>query len=258
LHPNIGNAEIVPFMAFKDHFSGHAADYAAHRPTYPPALFKWLASLCPDNTAAWDCGTGNGQAAVALAPHFTTVHATDASAQQIAQAQPHPRVRYAVASAESSGLPGASVSLATVAQAVHWFDLPHFWQEIRRVVKPGSIVAVWCYGLTRITPAVDTIILHYYQDIVGPFWPPERHLVESGYRDLPFPFDEVAAPAFDMSANWTSEDLLRYLETWSATKRCQAARQCDPLATITNELTAAWGTAARLVTWPLGMRVGRL
>ena len=70
-----------------DHFSAHAQNYARFRPTYPTELFAWLASQSPGHRLAWDCGTGNGQAALGLADHFVHVHATDLSPQQLAQAR---------------------------------------------------------------------------------------------------------------------------------------------------------------------------
>src|SRR3954464_14207364 len=96
--------------AFKDHFSSRAADYAAYRPTYPPELVDYLASVCPTSNLALDCGCGTGQLAVLLADRFKRVIATDASAQQIENAEPRERVTYRVAPAERSGLPDARIS----------------------------------------------------------------------------------------------------------------------------------------------------
>ena len=87
-------------MAFKDLFSAGATDYARYRPTYPPALFAWLAEVSPGRALALDVGTGNGQAAVALAAHFDQVIGQDPSDKQLGSAQPHPNVRYQVARAE--------------------------------------------------------------------------------------------------------------------------------------------------------------
>src|SRR5215469_10467827 len=127
--------------AFKDHFSGHAADYSRYRPgAYPAALFKALAALAPDRGCVWDCATGNGQAALGLAELFERVEATDASDKQIAASTPHPRIHYSMAPAEKSGLPDKSVSLVNVAQALHWFDLPRFYAEVRRVAKPQALL----------------------------------------------------------------------------------------------------------------------
>ena len=183
-------------VSFKDHFSGHAADYSRYRPgAYPTALYQALAALAPDTARAWDCATGNGQAALGLAAHFEWVDATDASSKQIEVAQPHPRVRYATAPAEASGLVDASISLVTVAQALHWFDLPKFYTEVRRVAKPEAVIACWCYMHCAVTPAVDKATGRLYEDILGDsYWPPERKHVENAYRDLDFPFTRIELP----------------------------------------------------------------
>ncbi|WP_127475388.1 class I SAM-dependent methyltransferase [Sulfurivermis fontis] len=246
-------------MGFKDHFSGHAADYTRYRPGYPYALFAWLAQQAPGHERVWDCATGNGQAALGLAAHFDAVIATDASANQIAAATAHPRVRYAVAPAEASGIAAHSVDLITVGQALHWFDFPAFYAEAARVLKPGGVLAAWSYGLMQISPAVDAAVWRLYEPITGAYWPPERRYVEEQYHTLPFPLDEIAAPSFAMEAQWTLEQLLGYLGTWSAVQRYRKERGNDPLQLIADELAAAWGGAdtVRRVVWPLSMRVGR-
>lgn len=177
-----------------DHFSTHSADYRRYRPHYPRVLFEWLAQASPARSAAWDCGTGNGQAAVALGELFERIVATDPSANQLAEADLHPRVEYRNARAEASGLTTASVDLVTVAQALHWFDLGLFYPEVSRVLRPGGLVAVWCYGLLEIEPSIDRIVGHFYENVVGPYWPPQRRHIESGYRELPFPFAAVVPP----------------------------------------------------------------
>lgn len=246
-------------MSFKDHFSGHADDYTRYRPTYPAELFAWLAQQVPAHVLAWDCATGNGQAALGLAAHFEAVIATDASANQITSATAHPCVRYAVAPAEGSGIAAHSVDLITVGQALHWFDFPRFYAEAARVLKPKGVLAAWSYGLMQVSPAVDAAVWRLYEPIVGPCWPPERRYVEEQYRTLPFPLEEIAAPAFAMAAEWTLAQLTGYLGTWSAVQRYRQERGADPLALIADELAAAWGAAETLrhVRWPLFMRVGR-
>lgn len=127
---------------FQDLFSGVASLYTRFRPRYPSALFEYLASVTPKKDVVWDCATGTGQAAVELAQHFEQVIATDASAEQIANAEQHPRVQYRVSTAEMSGLDSGSIDLITVAQALHWFDLPAFYAEAQRVLKPDGLLAV--------------------------------------------------------------------------------------------------------------------
>jgi len=101
---------------FIDKFSDAAEDYRRSRPTIRGSLFRALAAVTPGHGLAWDCGTGNGQAALGLARHFAAVHATDPSPQQIAQAQPAERVTYRIERAESVSLPDASADLVLAAQ----------------------------------------------------------------------------------------------------------------------------------------------
>lgn len=245
---------------FKDHFSGHSTDYAKYRPGYPDALFDWLAANAPSRDVALDVGTGNGQAALGLARHFSRVIATDPAKAQIDSATPHPRILYKVAPAEASGLPDAGVDLLTVAQALHWFDFDRFYAEAKRVLKSGGLIAVWTYGLSEVTPEVNAVTRRYYRDIVGPHWPAERKHVDSGYRNLPFPFDEVAPPALSIKEQWLPDDFLGYLGTWSASQRYAKTQGQNPLDLIRDPLTTAWGGAdvRRTVAWPLYLRAGKM
>ena len=244
---------------FKDHFSSASDRYAAFRPDYPTELFAWLAGQCAATELAWDCATGSGQAALGLAPHFRRVIATDASAEQIRHAQPHPAIEYRVVPAEASGLPDHCLDLVTVAQAVHWFDLPRFYGEVRRVLKPGGLLALWGYGRLRLPGQLDGPLEDFYAGTIGPWWPPERALIDDGYRSLPFPMAELATPDFAIEVEWTLPRLLDYLSTWSAVKRYQAARGEDPLPALRARLTPGWGEPGRpkRLRWPLFLRAGR-
>jgi SAM-dependent methyltransferase len=245
---------------FKDHFSAVAGRYADFRPHYPASLFDYLATLVRRTSTVWDCAAGSGQATLDLAARFKKVVATDASREQIASALPHPKIEYCVAPAEQSGLPDESVSLITVAQALHWFDLERFYAEARRALKPEGVIAVWAYGITQVEgEAVNQLVQDFYSNTVGAYWPPERKLVEDGYRSISFPFAEISPPVFYLEAQWTLEQLLGYFSTWSATNRFIKARGFNPLEPLAVELARAWGDAylPRGITWPLALRVGR-
>jgi SAM-dependent methyltransferase len=250
----------VPATSHPDHFSDSAPLYAEFRPDYPPGLFAWIAAAAPALDRAWDCATGSGQAAVALAHHFREVVATDASERQLAYARPHPRVTYRAVLAEDSGLPPASVDAVTVAQAMHWFRLPEFHAEVRRVLRPGGIVAAWCYGTFTVDDAgLDALLQAFYGETLGAYWPPEREYVATGYRTLPFPFDEIAPPeTFTMSREWEMEALLGYLRTWSACRAYARAAGHDPVDRLAPSIAAAWGDvrAPRTFRWPLSVRAG--
>lgn len=246
-------------MPFHDHFSAVARAYADWRPRYPDALFDYLSTLPARRTLAWDCGAGSGQATLALTRYFPRVIATDASAAQLAAAPPHAQVEYRFVPAEASGLAAGTVDLVTVAQALHWFDLASFYAEVDRVLAPGGVVSVWTYGRSQLDDGyLDHIFLAFYRDLIGPYWPAERRHVESGYRELDFPFAELRTPAFIMEIDWTLPELLGYVGTWSAVGRFRAERGDDPVTALERELSRAWGEAEtrRRVRWPLHLRVG--
>lgn len=245
---------------FKDHFSARAAAYTRFRPTYPPELFSWLAGLSEGHDLAWDCGCGNGQAALGLTPFYQTVMATDPSDQQIANALPHERIIYRVAPAEASGLAAASIDLTVVAQALHWFDFDRFYAEVRRVTHPGGVLAAISYGEVRVDGAADRVVSRFYHDLIGPYWPPERRYVDEHYTTVPFPFEEITPLSFAMEAEWSLDHLVGYLGTWSAVREYERRQGVNPLSLINAELMAAWGDPAELCTisWPLSLRVGRV
>jgi SAM-dependent methyltransferase len=246
---------------FKDHFSGHSDIYREARPTYPPALFAWLAEQTPDREFAWDVGCGNGQATLALAEHFTRVIGSDPSAAQVGNAPPRANIEYRVEPAEASSLGEASVSLVTVAQALHWLDHAHFFPEVKRVLKPKGVFAAWTYAdVSTGDTAIDAAKNRLYVDLTGPYWPPERVHVDAAYRTLPFPFTEIAAPAFAMVAHWNVDQLLAYLRSWSATQRYIKAQGHDPVTLVEQELRAAWGEPSHVrdVQWQFHLRAGRV
>lgn len=246
--------------SFSDHFSSTADRYASYRPGYPPALFDWLASIVPDRDRVWDCGTGSGQAAGPLSTHFAHVVATDPSAAQLAHATRYPRVSYVATSAERSAIASDSTSLVTVGQALHWFDRPAFYAEARRVLVARGVLAVWSYGLMTLQEAaLDEIAHRFHRETMGPYWPPERRLVDDGYRAIELPFESIDAPPFSMTADWALAHFVGYLSTWSAVQRARAETGSDPVAAVLEVLRPAWGPDERVrrVEWPLTLRIGR-
>lgn len=246
-------------MSFKDHFSDRSAAYARFRPTYPPELFAWLARKSPGHSIAWDAGTGSGQAAIGLARHFSRVVATDPSEAQLAEARPDPAIEYRRGLEGESGLGDRSADLVSAAQALHWFNLEAFYREVARVLQPGGLLAVWCYGLHRVTPEIDRVFDRFYAVTVGPWWPPERVEVETGYARLPFPYPEIDPPNLAITGELDMAGLLAYVGTWSAVRRKIAATGEDPIAELAKELPLSWGDPARMraVRWPLSVRAGR-
>ncbi|UCE83581.1 MAG: class I SAM-dependent methyltransferase [Deltaproteobacteria bacterium] len=247
-------------MNFKDYFSKQASEYTRYRPHYPGPLFQYLAELTIEHQLAWDCATGSGQAALGLTPYFDEIIATDASEKQITNAILHSNITYLVSPAEQTEIDSNAVDLIVVAQALHWFDLDKFYGEVKRVLKAGGVIAAWSYGLLRISPPVDELIDKFYVDVVGPFWPPERKLVDDGYRSIPFPFQEFTSPAFSMEANWSLDHLLGYIGTWSSIQKFKEQNKANPLKGFARDLKQVWGRLEdeKRVRWPINMRVGRM
>jgi len=241
-----------------DHFSAQSAEYAKYRPTYPAELFDWLAANCSSRDLAWDCACGSGQATSGLASRFRSVIATDLSRAQLDHAPACSNIEWRVAHAEESGLGASSVDLVTVAQALHWFDLPRFWVEVNRILKPDGVIAVWCYGVFELdNPQINAVCERFYRETVGAFWPPERCIVEEGYASIPFPFLEIPSPRFHLQVDWSLEQLLGYFASWSATTRYRQTKGLDPIAELRAVLTPHFTMPTIRVRWPLSTRLGR-
>lgn len=244
---------------FEDHFSKHSEQYAQYRPHYPDEIYAYLASLTPGGSLAWDCGTGNGQAAVGLAKYFDKVHATDASAEQIALAYVHERVNYCVEPAEHISLDPSSVDLVTVAVAIHWFNFDEFYREVKRVLKPNGILAAWTYSFPEISPEIDPLVRRYHGEILKGCWPERIHYLEDEYKTIPFPFEEIVPPLFAIEVNWNLIQFAGFLDSWSATQRYKAQNGHHPLDLVWKDFVTAWGgeNEPRPIRWPLYFRIGR-
>lgn len=242
-----------------DRFSPVSSGYAAFRPAYPAAFIAALAGLAPARTLAWDCATGNGQAAVQLADHFDRVLATDVSRDQLSRAALHARVTYRAAAEEAAGAADGSVDLVTVAQALHWLDAPRFFGEVRRVLKPSGVVAAWCYGRVEIAPAIDAVLDWFEETRIGAFRAPELALMRAGYGGVDLPFAEIAVRGWIMSASMTREQFLGFVGSWSAVAAARAEAGSDPLDDLRPALAALWRDEEppRLVRWPIAVRAGR-
>lgn len=241
-------------------YSRVAEAYHQSRPRYPAELFAFVASLVDRRLVAWDCATGSGQAALDLSAHFERVIATDVSSDQINQARAHPRIAYRVASAEQSGLEDASVDLVTVASGIHWFDLERFYAEVRRVLRPGGILAAWSYHVGHVEPPFDEVFGRFYRDVVSPYFAQGAKLVDARYRTLSLPGDPIPAGPFHVTAAWNLDQTLTFIESWSGTQQYIKRRGESPVPLIASELKTLWGSreSVHVLRWPLYMRVSRL
>jgi len=256
----MGDAPPSPDRPPVPDYTDLAGAYAQTRPGYPPELFAFLASLVEPRRVAWDCATGSGQAAVDLAEHFERVIATDVGAAQIAHARPHPRVEYRVASAEESGIASGSIDLVTVATAIHWFDLERFFAEVRRVVRPGGVVAAWSYHIGHVEPPLDEVFGDFYRDVVAPYFAPGARLVDDRYEGLELPGEPIACDRFHVSASWDLAHTLAFVDSWSATEEYVRQRGESPVPRLARALEPIWGdpTQPRVLRWPLYLRVSRV
>jgi SAM-dependent methyltransferase len=241
-------------------FSAIAGSYAASRPGYPHELFAWLASSVASHDVAWDTATGSGQAAVGLAAHFDRVIATDRSEAQIRHAAPHPRVEYRVAQSEASGLPAGSADLVAAAAALHWFDLPRFYEEARRVARSGGVLAAWTYHVAHVEPPFDAVLWPFYRDVVGPYFAPGARLVDDRYAGIDLPGKSLEVPRVMMSAAWTAAEILSFVRTWSGVQSYIAATGVDPVAELAPRVEGICGSrsAVHAVRWPVYLLASRL
>jgi SAM-dependent methyltransferase len=228
-------------VSFHDYFSDHAKLYASARPSYPEELFRFVASIAHDRERAWDCATGNGQAAVGLARYFAEVEATDASDDQIANAVAGPNITYAVRSAEESGFPPRYFDAVCVASAIHWFDYERFYPEVKRVLRSRGVVVAWGYDHLSVSTEFDAEFDRRVERVIAPYWPPRKKLLHDGYRDVPFPFERIEPPPIEMREDWTFGQLMAFVRSWSGVQRCIAAQGEEFLTAAVVALKSAWG-----------------
>jgi SAM-dependent methyltransferase len=240
----------------KDLFSSQSKAYAAFRPTYPEELYDFVFQHVRNKADAWDCATGNGQVAHYLARHFDKVHATDISQQQLDHAFRKGNIFYSVSPAEETSFQNNQFDLITVAQALHWFDRELFYTEVRRVCKPGGILAAWGYGFLYVSPNIDKLMMRFYKETVGPYWDQARRLVEDEYRSISFPFEQIKPPVFSIKVPWTLNQLSGYLSSWSATQKFINEKGYDPVQPFTKSLVKHWTQPVMAVTFPIFTKIG--
>jgi len=242
-------------MEKKDNFSNQAHLYAKYRPEYPDELYEFIFSKVQHFSSVWDCATGNGQVASVLAKYFSQVEATDISAKQIENAFTADNIHYAVQFAEKTDFQNQSFDLITVGQALHWFQLDDFFNEVKRVLKPDGVFTAWCYGLNSVNPEIDEITRYFYHNIVGPFWDKERMHIEKKYESISFPFPEIVTRHFHYKAEWTADEYLGYLSTWSSVQHYIKNKNTNPVELISKRIIDQWGSNKRMVLFPIHLKL---
>ena len=242
-----------------DHFADRAPQYARSRPTYPAELADWLAVVAPGRDVVWEAGCGSGQLTSLLGDRFAVVVATDVSVEQLAHARTHPRVAWAAATAEHAPVRDASCDLVVAAQAAHWFDLPRFFAEARRVARAGGVVALAGYGKAVLDDdAIDARFSRFHDDEMGEYWPGQRRMLIDGYATIDFPFDEIATPVLSLTRDWTADEMIAYVDTWSAVRSARRVGAGSLFDAFAAELRETWGDGRRRISWPLPLRAGRV
>ena len=183
---------------FKDHFSGHAAQYAKFRPVYPDELFDWLASRgARVGRAPWTSPPGMDRRLLRWRPGSTSVIALDASAAQLTNASPHDRLEYRRRASRRDrargcvGGPGdrrAGAALAGPRAVLR-----------RSVANPPAPRAACRVGLQQRDGRRQSSTANSSTSTPAssdPYWPPERAIVEARYEPVVLPFDEIACAAF--------------------------------------------------------------
>ena len=241
-------------------YSPYARQYAQSRPGYPEELFQYLASLVDSHNFAWDCATGSGQAALSLVKYFDKVIATDVSSEQIKNAAQHSRIEYRVSPSENSGIPDHSVNLITAASAVHWFNLPEFYREAKRVIAPEGVIAVWKYHVGYIEPPFNDLFLRFYRDILSPYFSEGARLVDNRYADIVLPGKQIDSKNLFVSVKWKLSDMFNFIESWSGTQEYRKRNGENPVKLIDTDLRKLWGDPDKIHTlrWPLFIKIARM
>jgi len=243
----------------KDNFSSSSDNYAKYRPTYPVAFYNYLNNIVAQKENVWDCGTGTGQVAFELAKTFKNVYATDISQSQLDNALEANNIQYSIQPAESTNFYANLFDVIIVAQAIHWFGFDAFYSEVRRTAKEDALICILGYERLKISEEIDTIISDFYYNTIGSYWDKERKYIDESYETIPFPFEEIETPSFSNKLKWTLDDLIGYLNTWSAVKRFIKKNNYNPVDILFSQIEPIWEeSASREVTFPILLRIGRV
>jgi ubiquinone/menaquinone biosynthesis C-methylase UbiE len=239
----------------KDNFSKQAALYAKYRPEYPQEMYAHILSRCTGRSQAWDCATGNGQVAKVLAEQFGKVYATDISEKQLANAVQADNLDYSLAEAERTPFPDNHFDLVTVGQALHWFDFDGFFNEVKRVLKPGGVLAVWGYSNMLINESLDKLNFDFYHHVTGPYWDEERKYIDDRYESIAFPFEDVQTHAFEIVKQWDVLTLEGFLNTWSAVQHFIRQEGYHPVPAFIERLQRTWAEEEeRVIRFPIFLK----
>ena len=256
--------------------------YKESRPTYPAELFEEIYKFHTQNpSASWDLavdvGTGNGQSAQVLTNRFKSVIGFDPSQEMISKAEVS-KVVYKVSKAEefSSFVEPLSVDLVTVSTAAHWFDMPKFYAECSKVLKPSGTVAIYAYGhfISPMNPEITRLSLQFGMETMDPYWDPRRRFLDNMYSDPEFvnqsefkiferrlytPLQSETNQNVVMYRKWSLKQIRAFYLTWSPYKTWLEIKGgqglVDPIDVVIDEMKAAVGAVDENfeldIYWPI-------
>ena len=242
----------------KDKFSKQSSFYKRFRPDYPETLYHYILSFVPVKNSCLDCGTGNGQVASVLAEYFEKVYASDVSESQLEKAIKKENITYTVQRAEQTDFLDNTFDLITVAQAIHWFDLNYFNQEVKRLLKPNGVLAVWGYGLFRTHSTIDEIVVNFYSETIGSYWNVERKHIDTNYESIEINLEELKVDHdFFIGTRWTLKHLEGYLNSWSAVQNYKNDSGKNPVPKLIRQLEPLWEKGKQRLRFPIFLRIFR-
>lgn len=259
----------------------HAEGYAKYRPDYPQELHAAIVNFCQDKSKgsvldlAIDIGCGSGQSTLALAGSIKHVVGIDVSAAQINQArrlytESHKNVEFQVGPAEDlSQFKDSSVDLVTFATCFHWLDAEKVYAEVKRVLKPGGVIAVFAKGLVYASlDEVTSVIKKFNYQTLADYWSPRICLIWEQYQDIMLPFEDFTRDetSFKIHRQYPLSMLIGYLRSWSGYQNYMKAHPEDDILldvemNIRNIYQKHSGSEDHDVlvdmTWPMYLLMGR-
>ncbi|KAJ2530158.1 trans-aconitate methyltransferase 1, partial [Coemansia sp. RSA 1933] len=128
-------------------------NYQENSPTYKATLASAIVAFHKKSRPkaqtelAVDVATGTGIFARELPRYFASVVGVDISGEMLGKVMAQNRGRYITyvpSQAENLSFLGShTVDLITVATGAHWFDIPAFMAEAKRVLKPTGTLAIF-------------------------------------------------------------------------------------------------------------------
>jgi len=242
-------------------------NYALYRPDYPQHLYNLVFDYTKKSRSeferALDIGCGTGQVTSKLCTTFKNVVGTDISEKQLEAAYKADNIEYIICPAEEIKQPSNSVDLITVAQALHWFKLDQFYKEVKRVLKPNGVLAVWVYGLVEVeNKTANEVIKKLHWETVGDYWDFDRKWLCDLYPNYNMPLKDFEKHFLSINKSMTLADFVHYVDTWSALKvyREKNPDSEDPLIQFEKDLLIAYNSTPDKVldlNFPVGLFLGR-